>query len=140
MTQPCHRLFVYGTLKRCSPHPMAQFLAQRGRFLGEARMPGRLFDLGRYPGMQPAQSAEEWVYGDLYDLSHDPAAWAELDAYENVESPRPSFFERALETVTDAEGHAAEAHVYWFVGDVSHAKRIDSGRYMEEASIGKRRD
>jgi gamma-glutamylcyclotransferase (GGCT)/AIG2-like uncharacterized protein YtfP len=130
VTTPCHRLFVYGTLKRCSPHPMAKFLAERGRFLGEARLRGRLFDLGRYPGMQPAQAEDEWVYGDLYDLAHDPAAWVELDAYENAESPQPSFFERALETVAAADGQMVEAFVYWFVGDVSKAKRVVSGRYL----------
>lgn len=132
MTVPCHRLFVYGTLKRASRHPMAAFLAQHGQFLGEARIPARLYDLGRYPGMQAPSGPDDWVYGDLYDLEADPEALAELDAYEAAESPQPSFFDRALEKVIDAAGHSVEAWVYWFRGDVRPEQRVASGRYRTE--------
>jgi gamma-glutamylcyclotransferase (GGCT)/AIG2-like uncharacterized protein YtfP len=126
-------LFVYGTLRRRSPHPMARFLARRARFVGEARVPGRLYDLGRYPGMTPSERENEWVHGDLYDLGVDSATLAELDGYENAESPQPAFFDRQSAEVTLADGAAAAAWVYWWRGPVDETRRIVSGDYASVA-------
>ena len=121
-------LFVYGTLLRRCNHPMARFLADRGFYLGEARMPGRLYDLGRYPGAVPSCDPRDWIFGDLYDL--DDATLAELDAYENAESPQPSFFDRRTEQILQGNGQARPAFVYWFHGQLpANAKLIASGRY-----------
>ena len=61
-------LFVYGTLRRTSNHPMAAYLARNGRFVGRAKTPGQLYDLGPYPGMLPAVLDSDWVHGDLFAL------------------------------------------------------------------------
>ena len=63
----CRLLFVYGTLRRQSPHPMARYLARHARYVGTARVAGRLYDLGPYPGMLPAAEADDFVHGDLFD-------------------------------------------------------------------------
>src|SRR5437867_9022844 len=84
-------LFVYGTLKRRSRHPMARRLAQSARHVGAARIAGRLYDLGRFPGLKEPRSADDWVQGDVYDLGENAASvLREMDAYENAESPPPT--------------------------------------------------
>jgi gamma-glutamylcyclotransferase (GGCT)/AIG2-like uncharacterized protein YtfP len=129
MSADCPLLFVYGTLRRASRHPMAAYLAERGRSLGEAKLAARLYNLGRYPGITPPRDADDWVYGDLYDLGDDGEALAELDRYENAESPQPAFFDRQLATVTLGDGQERTAWVYWFRGEVDEGRRIASGQY-----------
>src|SRR5271156_5857568 len=97
-------LFVYGTLRRRSRHPMARRLAETARFVGAAKIAGRLYNLGRYPGLLEPTSPNDWVHGDVYDLGERAAqVLAEMDAYESAESPRPAFFERQLTKVIHAD-------------------------------------
>src|SRR5262249_44885157 len=99
-------LFVYGTLRPEAGHKMGQFLARRGRLLGPARAPGRLLDLGRFPGMSAARADNEWVHGVVYELDDPAATLALLDRHEGCapESPQPWWFERALRRATLASG------------------------------------
>ena len=123
-------LFVYGTLKRRSRHPMAQRLAQSARWVGSARISGRIYDLGRFPGLKERRSADEWVQGDVYDLGSDAERiLVEMDAYENAESPPPTPYERALATATLAHGRALQVWVYWYRGDVREESFIALGSY-----------
>jgi gamma-glutamylcyclotransferase (GGCT)/AIG2-like uncharacterized protein YtfP len=124
-------LFVYGTLRRLSRHPMAKFLADRARFVGEATVPGQLFNLGRYPGLIESSSASDRVVGDVYELADGSETLRDLDSYEETESPRPSVFERGLAEVTLSDGRKLRAMVYWFRGPVTDAQRIRSGDYRE---------
>ena len=91
-------------------------------------MPGRLYNLGRYPGMTEVEGPGEIVTGDLYEL-RDEGTIAELDRYENAESPLPSFFERGSAEVTLVGGKRMQALVYWFRGEVEDSQRIASGNY-----------
>ncbi len=120
-------LFVYGTLRRRSRHPMARFLAERARFVCETRIAGRLHDLGRYPGMQPPTQPDDWVQGDLYDLGDGTTTLAELDAYENSEAPTHTEYRRESATVLNHEGKAVATWVYWYGGEVDESMRIASG-------------
>jgi gamma-glutamylcyclotransferase (GGCT)/AIG2-like uncharacterized protein YtfP len=125
-----HRLFVYGTLRRISPHPMAKFLAERALFLGEGTVAGQLYNLGRYPGMTQVIAQENRVVGEVYQLT-DKETIRELDRYENDESPLSSFFERGRADVTLADGTTVEAMVYWFRGPVAQSQLIKSGDYRD---------
>jgi gamma-glutamylcyclotransferase (GGCT)/AIG2-like uncharacterized protein YtfP len=124
-------LFVYGTLRRDSSHPMADFLARRGRWLTLAKTPGRLYDLGAYPGMLPAVADTDWVHGDLYELTDPESILVELDRYEGCipEYPQPYVFARGLATVTAEDGRTYESWVYWYEAPVDEACRVLSGRY-----------
>jgi len=123
-------LFVYGTLLRRSRHPMARQLESRARFVAEARIAGRLYDLGRFPGIQPARDADDWVHGDLFDLGPQAGGvLCDMDAYETDESAEEAFFERGLVPAVLADGVSVEAWVYWFRGPVAEHGRIASGRY-----------
>ena len=125
---PRHTLFVYGTLRPRCRHPMANFLAQRGVYRGEAKVSGQLFDLGRFPAAVPVVAHNEWVFGDLYEV--DETTLAELDRYEAVESPGASYFARRLHDATPENGVPVAAWVYWFHGPLPpNATRIANGQY-----------
>jgi gamma-glutamylcyclotransferase (GGCT)/AIG2-like uncharacterized protein YtfP len=124
-------LFVYGTLLRRSRHPMSGFLAARARYVGAAKVRGRLYDLGRYPGMLEPATDADWVHGDIYHLGDGTTTLAELDAYELAESPLPAYFERQLASATLANGTSVPAWVWWYRGEVSESQRIASGRYEQ---------
>lgn len=105
---------------------MAAFLAARATYRGLAKVAGKLYDLGRFPAAIAEPNA--WVHGDVYDL--DAATLAELDVYENVESPQPSYFARELCTVELLTGEPVTAWVYWFHGPLpGDAVLIASGQY-----------
>ena len=125
-----HHLFVYGTLKRRSRHPMARKLENAARHVGTGRIHGRLYDLGQFPGLKESCLPEETVHGDLYDLGSDAEPLLrELDAYENAESPPPRPFERTVTSVSHDDGSTIAAWVYWYRGDVCEAHRIASGSF-----------
>ncbi len=124
-------LFVYGTLLRRSRHPMARALAQRARYAGAAKVRGRLYDLGRYPGLGEPREETDWVDGDLYDLGEGTTTLAEMDAYELAESPLPAYFDRQLGDVTRCDGTPVAAWVYWYRGTIDESRRIASGRYEQ---------
>jgi gamma-glutamylcyclotransferase (GGCT)/AIG2-like uncharacterized protein YtfP len=109
-------LFVYGTLRTGSDNRFARMLAERARSIGPAQVPGRLYDLGSYPGARPGGGS---IQGEIFQL-HDPAAiLAKLDRYEGPE------YERA---VTVANG--IECWIYWYVGP-EPGRLIASGHWFE---------
>jgi gamma-glutamylcyclotransferase (GGCT)/AIG2-like uncharacterized protein YtfP len=123
-------LFVYGTLRRRSRHPMARRLAELARHVGPAKIAARLYDLGRYPGLQEPRSPDDWVQGDVYDLGDEaPHTLSEMDAYENAESPQPAFFDRQQASVAFPNGTQGTVWVYWFRGAVREEHHIRSGSY-----------
>lgn len=127
----CRQIFVYGTLRRQSTHPMAVLLTQHARFVGPATMAGRLYDLGRYPGMVEPRGPGDRVHGDLYDLSPDAELLERLDRYENGESPHPAYFDRQLAEVALGDGTVHPAWVYRFRGGVSGSQFIASGDWLQ---------
>ena len=82
-----NRLFIYGTLM---PGLRLEAEMQGARFVGAAQVPGRLVDVGRYPGFL---SGEDLVTGEVYEV--DDAHLARLDGVEGV-----------------VTGNRAESH-YW---------------------------
>jgi gamma-glutamylcyclotransferase (GGCT)/AIG2-like uncharacterized protein YtfP len=127
-----HYLFVYGTLRRRSRHPMARRLAGAARLIGTAKIAGRLYDLGRFPGLKEPRSSHEWVQGEVYDLGdNSERTLQEMDAYENAESPPPTPYERQLATVLLADGRTMKVWVYWYRGDVREEQFIASGSYEQ---------
>lgn len=123
-------LFVYGTLRRRSRHPMARKLAESARHVGAASIAGRLYDLGRFPGLKPPQFSADRVQGDVYDLGDNAhETLRAMDAYENAESPPPTPYERALADVLLNDGQRMKAWVYWYRGPVREDQLIASGSF-----------
>ena len=120
-------IFVYGTLRRGAA--MHALLAPGAEWEGSARMRGRLYDLGHFPGFADGR-ASDWVQGELYRLAGaDPAALLDsLDRYEGT-----TFRREVREAVRDG-GERMPAYVYVFTGSLRGRRRIASGDYLADVS------
>lgn len=129
---PPTQLFVYGTLRRDSRHELYHLLAKNARFVGEGAAPGKLFDLGEYPGMIPDRSGR--VLGELYQIDHErwPDVIARLDEYEGCGSgdPPPHEYRRELIDVLLHNGEATQAWAYILNERPPKVREIVSGDYM----------
>ncbi|HEY1872155.1 MAG TPA: gamma-glutamylcyclotransferase family protein, partial [Chitinophagaceae bacterium] len=76
-----HNLFVYGSLRSGFKSPAYQYVSQFFSFVGNAKVKGKLFDLGSYPAAVPVDE-EYFVIGELYTIKHAsefPWAIGQLD-------------------------------------------------------------
>jgi gamma-glutamylcyclotransferase (GGCT)/AIG2-like uncharacterized protein YtfP len=121
-------LFVYGTLRPFVDIPMAEWLRRRSRHVGSATTRGRLYDLGRYPGLRPPRGRGETVVGDVYRVTN-PRVFRVLDRYEAGEARARARFVRARCVVTLPRGRRRSAWVYEYRRSVVTAARIASGDY-----------
>jgi len=118
---------VYGTLRPFVDQPMARWLQRVARYVGPAKMRGRLYDLGPYPGLRPARRSREWVFGDLYDV-RDPFAVRVLDNYEAGRGAGRPRFVRSACVVSFGRGRCS-AWVYLYQRNPSQRARIAHGDY-----------
>src|SRR5580692_11015727 len=119
---PSH-LFVYGTLRRGSRNKFARLLHAHAQFAGNARMPGRLYRLGSYPGAVSSNQVGEWIRGEPYNVEDPRWILSALDGYEGLQYERVK-----LEVQLDSGGQI-EAWVYLFRG-MPHGTRIPSGDWL----------
>ncbi|UHG91283.1 gamma-glutamylcyclotransferase family protein [Spirosoma oryzicola] len=85
MIDTCDFLFVYGTLRPNFDNAFAQYLRQRAQYVGEGSFPGRLFDLGSYPGAVLQHSDSTEVLGSVFDIQKNKETiLTYLDYYEGV--------------------------------------------------------
>lgn len=87
---PRARLFVYGTLRPCSGHPMGRVLAHNARALGPATMRGRVSRTGAYP-VADAGAQDGWIHGELFEVRGGQAVWRVLDRYEGCFAIQPDY-------------------------------------------------
>ena len=125
-------LFVYGTLRRDPQHELFRLLARHARFLGDATVQGRLYDLGNYPGWVPSENGR--VLGEVYAI--DPSHWdlviARLDEYEACTSsdPLPHEYRREVVPVTLSNGDSIAAWAYILNREPERSREIRSGDYL----------
>src|SRR5262245_62995195 len=77
-------LFVYGTLREESVHPMAHRLRVGAKHIGRGSTPGSLFDFGLWPGAFFAPEPKYRVIGSVFALHAGPGLLRDLDKYEGV--------------------------------------------------------
>jgi gamma-glutamylcyclotransferase (GGCT)/AIG2-like uncharacterized protein YtfP len=74
-----HLVFVYGTLRRGSPHAMS-IRFPGSRFVADAKVSGSLFDLGAYPGLL-LDDSNSLVIGEVYEVGDETLS--KLDDFES---------------------------------------------------------
>jgi gamma-glutamylcyclotransferase (GGCT)/AIG2-like uncharacterized protein YtfP len=110
--QPMTLLFIYGTLM---PGLRLQAEMHGARFLGAAQVPGRLVDVGRFPGLLLDLSmGDGLVTGEVYEV--DDAHLTRLDVVEGMVRGDPSASQYWRETVTvlsgPLQGQPVQTYVY----------------------------
>jgi gamma-glutamylcyclotransferase (GGCT)/AIG2-like uncharacterized protein YtfP len=126
-------LFVYGTLlpERVAPQ-LAPLVAGLAR-IGPGSVPGRLYDLGPYPGAVPEPAAEERIRGHVLAIP-DEAVLARLDAYEGdgpVGAASSGFVRETAVAILD-DGASLECWIYAYRGDLSGARFVSGGDYWAD--------
>jgi gamma-glutamylcyclotransferase (GGCT)/AIG2-like uncharacterized protein YtfP len=79
-------VFVYGTLMQGGSRGGLILAASPLRIV-PARTPGRLVNLGEYPGLIPARRSGQWVRGEFAEFPAAESLLAQLDFVEEY-SPR----------------------------------------------------
>jgi len=126
-------LFVYGTLRSQCRNRFARLLAESATLLGPARVHGRLYRLGAYPGLVFSEAQDEWVTGELYRLRHPSALLPILDDYEGcgVRNTPPFPFERiAGAALQRDQAVPCWIYVYRATAGLSERQRIPSGDFF----------
>ena len=126
------RLFVYGTLRKNAAHPMHRLLRRHARFESQATFPGRMFDLGDYPGVVPDSAGTHRVLGELYSFQAPALLLPALDRYEGCTdfNDPPQEFRRERHRVFPAGTSGTEAWIYIFNQPVDGLRLIPGGDYM----------
>jgi len=102
-----HDLFIYGTLM---PGLRLQAEMHGTERLGPARVPGRLVDVGRYPGLLHGDGL---VTGEVYRVND--AQLARLDAVEDMVAGDRAASQYWRERVQVRDGALAGHHVWTYV-------------------------
>lgn len=127
-------VFVYGSLRSGFQSPAYEYISRYFKLFGEAKVRGRLFDLGEYPAAIPVQE-ESFIKGELYIVkSEEEFSWAiaQLDDYEGVfpEPGEPTLYRREIADIYINDA-IVPAWIYWYNGDVSGKPVIASGDILE---------
>ena len=102
-----YALFIYGTLM---PGLRLEAEMNGARFLGAAQVPGRLVDVGRYPGLLHGEGV---VTGEVYEV--DDAHLARLDVVEGLVPGNRAASQYWREEVTVASGPLQGRRVQTYV-------------------------
>lgn len=118
-------VFVYGALRRGASN---HWRMERGEFLGEGTVRGRLHAIDWYPGVVPDPVAGE-VKGDLYRV--DAGLLAELDEFESIGQggAEGDEYERVRIPVRTAEGEV-EAWIYAYRRSVEGRPLVEGGDWV----------
>jgi len=135
MTNPgVYHLFVYGSLRSGFRSPVYEYISRFFKFIGDAKVKGKLYDMGSYPAGVAAQD-DTWIIGELYQAKNEHEfAWAigQLDDYEGVavEADEIQLYRREI-TEVSFQDQQIPAWIYWYNGDISGRPLIASGDLMD---------
>lgn len=111
---------------------MARYLHARGQLLGMAYLPGRLYDLGSYPGAVYDPAENQMVTGQVYRLEAPEATFPELDRYEGV-SLDPTVQEEYVRLLVNVlfDQQQIPCWIYHYNLDTDRLPQIHGGNYLE---------
>jgi gamma-glutamylcyclotransferase (GGCT)/AIG2-like uncharacterized protein YtfP len=127
------KLFVYGSLRSGFRSPAYEYISRFFSFDGDAKVKGKLFDLGSYPAGVPADDG--FIVGELYSIRNESEfGWAigQLDDYEGVsfEPDEIQLYRRELVDVFIGNT-STSAWIYWYNGRVEAKPLIESGDLIQ---------
>jgi len=131
-TTPVEYLFVYGTLRLGTGHPLADRLQREADYLGPAFTQGLLYLISHYPGLVRAKTPTDQVSGDLFRLRPDSNLLERLDEFEECgrDFSEPTEYLRRPAHVTLSGGDPFTAWLYWYNWPVKKLSRIASGDFL----------
>ena len=131
-----NKLFVYGSLMSGVATPIATYLKSNSKFLGEAVLEGKLYDLGKYPGIVPKEDGGHWVKGHIFELSDPEKMLPVLDRYEGTtdEFEQPTEYIR-VEARVRWNLQETNCWVYQYNPPTDHLQLIESGDYLAYLAI-----
>lgn len=140
-------LFVYGTLRSASGHPIQDWLTARCRFLEMGSFQGRMFDVGEYPAVVAAPSGRDWITGEIYTVPNPVLLFPRLDRYEGCTKISPvlpiepdranerddpcSLYLRVKAPVALENGGRIQAWIYLYNRPTGHLTPIPGGDYLK---------
>jgi gamma-glutamylcyclotransferase (GGCT)/AIG2-like uncharacterized protein YtfP len=124
-------LFVYGTLLPGRAPDHLREIAARLKPFAPGCMPGRLFNLGNFPGAVFDAAAATRVYGEVLELPNDGELHSRLDDYEDFSPAEPSrsIFIRERLPIMLSGGAQLLCWVYVYNRDPGDAPLIPGGDY-----------
>ena len=133
-----YQLFVYGSLRSGFRSPAYEYISRYFDLVGEAKVKGKLFDLGDYPAAKPTEE-NRFIIGELYKIRNENEfSWAigQLDDYEGVHVgfDESQLYRRDITEVRIGDD-ISNAWIYWYHGDVGDKPVIESGdvlQYIEQ--------
>jgi len=133
-----YHLFAYGSLRSGFHSQAYEYISRYFNKVGEAKVKGKLFDLGKYPAAIPTEE-DAFIVGELYLIKNEPEfSWVigQLDDYEgvNVEKGESQLYRRETVDIFHNDMNV-KAWIYWYNGDVSTGLQISSGdiiQYLHE--------
>jgi gamma-glutamylcyclotransferase (GGCT)/AIG2-like uncharacterized protein YtfP len=125
-------LFLYGTLLPSEAPKEIASIVKRFRRLGPAKVRGRLYDFGEFPGAVLDPSSRAIIHGELVVLPADGRVLQELDRYEEFDptDPKGSLFVRKKARVEMANGSSLEGWIYVYNKRPGNAKVVRGGDYL----------
>ena len=131
-----YQLFVYGSLRSDFNHPAHAYISEHFVLqAAPARVKGKVYDLGEYPGAIPTPE-NHFIKGELYRLKEGQDfdwAIAQLDDYEGL-NETSSLYVRETALVY-LNNDTTTAWIYWYNMPVEGKHWIASGdvlQYMKE--------
>jgi gamma-glutamylcyclotransferase (GGCT)/AIG2-like uncharacterized protein YtfP len=127
-------LFVYGTLRAESGHPMARRLRVGAKHVGCGSAPGALYDFGDYPGAVIDPESRYRVIGDVFKLGPNPRLLVDLDKYEGFKGEDDDLFRRVGIEVRLDQGGTVEAWTY-VLRETPRARLIGAGDFIVDRRL-----
>lgn len=129
-------LFVYGTLMLRATSPMGRSqrarLAREAEWLGLATVQGRLYNLGRYPGLTIEPGAGSLVHGEIVRLLDPGRSLRWLDAYEGIVpgAHDENEYRRVEIDALSPAGRVMRAWTYVYAKSVAGADHLSDGSWL----------
>jgi gamma-glutamylcyclotransferase (GGCT)/AIG2-like uncharacterized protein YtfP len=134
MSPQTYQIFVYGSLRSGFRSQAYEYISRFFSLVGQAKVKGKLIDMGEYPAGIPA-SEEQYIVGELYKIREEKEfSWAmgQLDDYEGVfvEEGEQQLYRREI-TEVHCNGQVSLAWIYWYNADTSGRPVIASGDILQ---------